>query len=424
MKLLIRDALIVTQNEGREIKQGNILVEEGIIKEISEKKPEANVDFEISGRFAVVPGFINLHTHVAMTLFRGLVDDLTLEKFLEVTFTLDAKRKNDDIYAGALLGMVEMLHSGITTFVDFYYSEDVIASALEKTGMRGILAWTTLDEKYTTQKGKPLSNAENFIRNFASRPLLKPAIAVQGVYVASDETWLKAKEISEKYSTICTYHLAETKKEVYEFINQKNERPCEHLEKIGFLGSNQIAVHSCYLLRREINALARHGVSVAHCPVSNMKLASGIAPVPEMLDALINVGLGTDSAASNNALNLLREVHIAGLLHKVVLGDPSLLNAQTLLDMLTINGAEAVGMEKEIGSIEEGKKGDLVVFNLKHPSIAPASKQNIVSNIVYSANPDAIEYVLVEGRPRIAGGKYQEIDEIVELAENARKKFC
>ncbi|MEM3738838.1 MAG: amidohydrolase family protein, partial [Thermoplasmata archaeon] len=207
------------------------------------------------------------------------------------------------------------------------------------------------------------------------------------------------------------------------FMRGKNERPCEHLEKIGFLSKNQIAVHCCYLLRREIKMLAEKRVSVAHCPASNMKLASGISPVAPMLEAGVNVGLGTDSNASNNCLDILREARIAGLLQKVTFANPALIPAQTILDMITINAASALGMENEIGSIEVGKKADLVLFNLAHPSLAPADKANIVSGIVYSASQAAIEHVIVDGKIRIKNGKMEGEQEIVEAAENARQRF-
>jgi len=419
MKVLFRDVLIVTQNANREIFKGSVLVEEGKIKEVTKQGIEASTDYTISGKYALLPGFINLHTHVAMCVFRGMADDVPLDKFLEITFALDGKREAEDIEAGALLGIAEMLGSGITTFVDFYYSEDVIAKAVEKAGIRALLCWCVLDERYTTQKGNPLRNAEQFIRAFKGKKLVRPGIAVQGVYVCEDETWLKAKEIAEAHETVCTYHLAETKKEVYEFVKAKKERPCEHLARIGFLSPKQVAVHCCYLLRREIKALAEHGVSVAHCPASNMKLSSGIAPIAEMLSQGVNVGIGTDSCASNNSLNILREVHIAGLMQKGIFGNPSLLPAQTLLDMITINGAKALGMEKEIGSIEEGKRADLVVFDLNDPSIAPADASNIVSAIVYSASKSAVRHVLVDGELRLREG----IDAWIGRAENARERF-
>ncbi|MEM3444412.1 MAG: amidohydrolase family protein [Thermoplasmata archaeon] len=423
MKILLKDVLVVSQNPNREIFQGNILIDEGIVREISRQKIDAGADLVISGKLAALPGFINLHTHVAMSVFKGMADDVPLEKFLEITFGLDARRDCGDIYAGAMLGILEMLHSGITTFVDFYYSEDVIARAVERAGIRGVLCWATLDERWTTQKGNPLRNAENFIREFSGKGLIKPGIAVQGVYVASEETWLRAKEIAESYGVPCTYHLAETKKEVYEFMGARNERPCEYLGRIGFLGKNQIAVHCCYLLRREIKMLAKNNVSIAHCPASNMKLASGVAPVPAFVEAGVNVGIGTDSSASNNTLDILREARIAGLLQKVMFGNPVLLPAQKLLDMLTINSAMALGMENEIGSIEEGKKADIVLFNLAHPSLAPADAGNIVSAIIYSASQAAIEYVILDGKLRVEKGRVFGEEEAVEEAENARKKF-
>jgi 5-methylthioadenosine/S-adenosylhomocysteine deaminase len=269
LSILVKGGLVVTQNWKREVLKGDVLIEGDRISGVGHVKARSDEVIDASGCI-VMPGLINCHTHVSMALMRSVADDVKLEQFLDRTFAIDAKRTPQDVGIGAALGCLEMARSGTTTLLDFYYSEDVIAKAVEKIGLRGYLGWTVLDEKFTTQKGKPINNCESFIRAHKNRPLIRPIISLQGVYVCSDETFMQARELAKKEGTFCQYHLSETRNEVYEHKKKTGKRPVEHLADIGFLAKGDIAAHGVWITINEVRELAKAGVSVAHCPTSNM----------------------------------------------------------------------------------------------------------------------------------------------------------
>ncbi len=395
MSILIKNAWIVTQNEKREILQGNIYIEENKIAEIGNTNVEAEYVLDAK-RKIVMPGLINTHTHVGMTDMRGIADDVNLEEFLIKMWKEEAKRGKEDIYNGAKLGIREMLRTGTTSFVDMYSDEDAIAKAAKELGIRAFLGWAVVDKDITTQEGDPLNNAENFIREFKNEELITPLIAPHAVYTCNEETLLKAKEIAEKYDTLITMHISETRKEVYEHRKKTGMRPVEWLEKIEFLNPKLIAVHLVWLTLHEIKILAKNGVKASHNPTSNMKLGNGGSmPLPEMLDNGILVTLGTDSTVSNNNLDMFEVMKFAALLHKNERWDASATNAQSILDFATINAAKALGLNA--GSIEEGKLADLVILN-PEPNGLPLRKDTIVSNIVYSLNGLNVEHTIVNGK--------------------------
>jgi len=346
-----------------------------------------------------MPGLINCHTHVAMALMKSVADDVRLEKFLDRTFAIDAKRTPEDIAVGATLGCLEMARTGTTTFMDLYYSEDAIAESVEEVGLRGYLGWSVLDERFTTQKGRPIDNCARFIRSHKGRPLVNPLVAPQGVYVCSDETLMQAKELAAKEDTFCHYHLSETRYEVYEYQKNKGKRPVDHLTDIGFFSKGDVAAHGVWLTMNEVRALAKSGVSVAHCPTSNMKLASGgVAPLPEMFEYGVNVCLGTDSSSSNNSLDMFLEMKFASLLHKASRWDATVVGAQKALDMATVDAAKALGAGKDLGSIEPGKKADIVVVDCSTPGMVPTTLDNAVANLVYASPSSAVRHTVVDGK--------------------------
>lgn len=392
------------------------MVENDKVAAIGHVKSKADEIVDAAG-CVVMPGLINCHTHVAMAIMRSVADDVKLEKFLERTFAIDSKRTPDDIAAGATLGCLEMARSGTTTFLDLYYSQDVIARSVEEVGLRGYLGWAVLDERFTTQKGRPLKNCEAFIKAHKDRPLIKPLVAPQGVYACSDETMMEARRLAAKEKTFCHYHLSETRHEVYEYQKQKGKRPVEHLADIGFFSKGDIAAHGAWLTINEVRTLARAGVSVAHCPTSNMKLASGgVAPVPEMLAEGVQVSLGTDGCSSNNGLDMFLEMKFASLMHKHHKWDASVLPAQKMLDMATIDAAKCLGAEKELGSIEPGKKADLVIMDTRIPGMTPTRVDNVVPNIVYSCHGSAVRDTIVNGRFVVRNREIKTVDEEKALA--------
>ncbi|MEM0342973.1 MAG: amidohydrolase family protein [Thermoplasmata archaeon] len=425
MSILLKGGLVVTQNWKREVIRGDVLIDGDRIASVGHVKARPEEVVDVSG-CVVMPGMINCHTHVAMALMRSVADDMPLERFLQRTFSIDSKRTADDVNIGAALGCIEMARTGTTTFVDMYYDEDAIAKATELVGLRGYLGWTVLDEMHTTQKGRPLANCERFIRAHKDRRLVRPVVALQGVYVCSDETFLKAKELAQREGTFCHFHVSETRDEVYEHIKRTGKRPVEHLAHIGFLARGDLAAHAVWLTISEVRALAKAGVAVAHCPVSNMKLASGgVAPVPEMHAEGLGVCLGTDGCSSNNSLDMFLEMKFASLLHKSNRWDAAVMPAQKCLDMATIDAAKCIGAEKELGSIEPGKKADITVVDVRSAGMAPTRPDNVVSNLVYASPGRAVRHTIVDGRFVLRDGRIATVDErdVISKAEAAAEEL-
>lgn len=421
MSMLVKGGLVVTQNWKREVVKGDVLIEGDRITAVGHAKARPDETVDATGCI-VMPGMINCHTHVAMALMRSVADDVKLEKFLDRTFAIDAKRTPEDVGIGAALGCLEMARSGTTTFLDIYYDEDRIAKSVEQIGLRGYLGWTVLDERFTTQKGKPINNCENFIKAHKNRPLIKPIVSIQGVYVCSEETWLAARELAKTENTFCHYHLSETRFEVYEHQKKTGKRPVDWLSGIGFLGKGDVAAHCAWLTINEIRQLAAAGVSVAHCPVSNMKLASGgVAPVPEMSAEGVNVCLGTDGCSSNNTLDMFSEMKFASLMHKAHKWDAAVMSAQKCLDMATVDAAKAIGAEKLLGSIEPGKKADIVILDCNKASMVPTRADNAVANLVYASPSHAVRDTIVDGKFVLRNGKIVSVDEpkLLKVAEDA-----
>ncbi len=401
----IKDAWIATQNDSREILKGSILLEGNRIAAVGEVKESADIVIDASSMLAL-PGFINTHCHVAMSHLKGLLDDITLHDFLEKTFSLDGKRTDEGILASSLLGMNEMISSGITSFHDLYYSEDVIARAAEKSGIRAFLSWNTLDKEYTTQIGDPVKNAESFISSFEMKERIVPSIGVQGIYVASDETYLRAKEVADRHNCTLHTHLSETRKEVYEYADKHSgERPAEHLSSIGFLSDRVIAAHTSFVTMREVRKIAQSGARVSWNAISNCKLGNGgFPPIPEMLENGIVVSLGTDSNGSNNSLNMFEEMKFSSLLMKNSRWDPSIINAQKLLDMATRDAALSLHMA-DLGQIQPNYLADIILLDLKGANMLPERKDTLVGNTVYSANPSNVDTVIVNGEILKRDGK-------------------
>jgi 5-methylthioadenosine/S-adenosylhomocysteine deaminase len=392
------DALVVTQDAARRVVRADVRVEEGRFTHVGPGAPREGASVVDAHGFALLPGFVNAHAHVAMTPLRGIADDRDLAGFLETLFAVDAHRAESDVEAGARAGIAEMLLSGTTSFLDLYYFQDAAARASESLGIRGFLGWAVLDPEMTTQKGKPLDNAAGFIERWNGHALVTPLVAPQGVYVCGKETWLGAKELAERHGTLCHFHLSETRREVSEHESKTGRRPADWLEEIGFLGPRMVAAHAVWLTGQEIDLLGRRQVGIAHCASSNLKLASGgVAPVVELRAAGAPVGLGTDSVASNNSLSMLREMHVAGLVQKNHRWDASALPAQELLDLATVEGARLLGRSADLGSIEVGKRADFSLVRLDHPTVLPARPEAIVSHLAYSASEEAIDSVYVDG---------------------------
>ncbi len=395
---VVRDALLVTQNARREVRRGDLRIEDGRFTHVGPDAPRDGAEVIDGHGFAAVPGFINAHTHVAMAPLRGAADDVDLAGFLEILFRLDADRTEADVEAGAKAGIAEMLLGGTTSFLDLYYFEDAVGRACTDLGIRGFLGWAVLDPDRTTQSGVPLDNARRFLARWKDHPTVEPLVAPQGVYVVGRDTWLAAVELARSTGRLLHYHLSETRQEVHAHEQATGQRPVIWLDAIGALGRGQIAAHAVWLTGREIELLGRHGVAIAHCPSSNEKLASGgFCPVVELRRAGAPVALGTDSVASNNSLSMLREMHLAGLAQKNHRWEAAALPAGELLDLATREGAKALGRADELGSLEVGKRADFSLFRLDHPTLFPARPETIIPHLAYSASEEAIDSVSVNG---------------------------
>jgi 5-methylthioadenosine/S-adenosylhomocysteine deaminase len=407
-------------NDGAVAVRGAKIVGVGPYSEVSAKFT-ANEVIDGADR-VVLPGFVNTHTHAAMVFMRGMADDLPLKVWLEehIWPAEDRWLGPEYINDAVELAVAEMLKAGVTTFNDMYFFEGVAADVSKRLGMRAMLGAGIIDfpTKTTTGADDCLQKAEAFIGKWNDDELVYPAVAPHAAYSCSPETLRKSKGLAEKHGVHIHTHVSETEWEVNEVKNKYGKTPVEFLDGEGFLSENVIAAHCVWVSDEEIEVLARRKVGVAHCVESNLKLASGIAPVTKMIKAGVRVGLGTDGAASNNDLNILGEMSTAAKLHKAITGDPTALNAREALTMATRWGAEAMGIGALTGSIEEGKAADLITIDTRKPHLSP--QYNVFSHLAYAARASDVDTVVVNGRVVVSGGKLLSADE-EEILMKARK---
>ena len=403
MAIFIKNAQIVTQNKERQIiKNGAILIEGDKIADLGssislEKKYARFKKRTINGQGKVViPGLINAHTHAAMTLLRGFADDLPLQQWLaKKIWPAEAKLKPSDIYQGAKLACQEMLASGTTTFFDMYWQPEPTIKAVNESGIRGFIGPLIIDLGSVKIGLAQIEQTYNKLKSKINSTI-KLTIAPHSIYTVSKETLVWCKKFADQENLLIHIHLSETEQEVKNCLAYHQCRPVEYLEKIGFLGGNVIAAHGCWLSDKEIKILAKRGVSAAHCPTSNLKLASGVMQLSKLLKAGVNVALGTDGPASNNSLDMFSEMKIAALIHKWDEKNPIASDAQTILDTATINGARALKIDDQVGSIDIGKQADIIIVNFTKPHLLPCF--NPVSHLVYAAQGADVEKVVISGK--------------------------
>jgi 5-methylthioadenosine/S-adenosylhomocysteine deaminase len=403
--LLVLGGTIVTMDENRRvIDDGGIAVSNGRIIAVG---PRAEIESRYTSRQRVngsgkviAPGLINGHTHVPMVLFRGLADDLDLQEWLtKYIFPAEAKNVTEEfVRVGARLGLAEMIRGGTTTYCDMYYFEDAIADETAKAGVRGVLGETIIDFPVADNKtnAEGMAYVEKFVARWKGHELIVPAIAPHAPYTVSEEHLKAARAFSDRTGAPIVTHIAETKREVDDMVKATGASPVAYLERIGFLNDKVIAAHMVWPQGTDIAILKQRGVGVVHNPQSNMKLASGVAPVPRMLSEKLFVGLGTDGAASNNDLNMWEEMDTVAKLHKVFTGDPKVISAQEAFELATIRGAQALHLEKEIGSLEIGKRADVLVIDRDTLNQIPL--YNIYSDLVYATKAADVETVIINGR--------------------------
>jgi len=427
MSILIKQSTILTQNDSRQRLQGDIYIEDHQIVEISKKPLSLEAEYVIDGKNTLVlPGFINTHTHIPMTVFRGYGDDLLLKDWLEQRiWPVEAKLDKKAIASGTALGLLEMISSGTTSFVDMYFFEDTIAQLTEKAGMRGFLGFGILDfDTAEFQAKELLVQCESFVKRWKGNPLICPVVAPHSTYACGPETLRKSHEIAQKYQVPLTTHCAETRDEVYDVEKRYGVRPVEHLKKLGLLEPGLILAHCGWITKNEIVEMKNAGVAVSHCPVSNMKIGTGgYAPIPEFLDAQIPVGLGTDGAASNNSLDMVETMKFCALVHKNHRWDPTVLPAQTVFDCATISGAACLGVQHQLGSIEEGKTADLIMVDLKKPHLTPL--HDPVSHLVYAMKCSDVCTTIVNGKPLMLNREFLTIDyeETLQQAQQCAREL-
>ena len=418
---------ILTQNAPREIlRNQSIYIDDGRIVEIG-GNITCEAEYVLDGRRKVVlPGLVNTHTHLSMTLLRGYADDMPLQEWLGTKiWPLERKLTGELCNAGALLGCLEMIRTGTTCFLDMYYYVEDVAKAVQKAGLRAFLSHAIIDQ-FVSNDTKGLEGlAYDTIQAIKALndPKIKFAVAPHSPYTCSSETLIKAKELAAKEKAPLHTHLAETRLEQVTFEKKYKMREAEYLDKIGFLCENLVSAHCVWLTRSEVDVLGKRCVKVSHCPVSNMKLAEGgVAPLPEMFESHVTVGLGTDGAASNNSLDMFDTMKICALVHKANRWDPTVLPAQKVLDLATIEGARVLGIADSVGSIEVGKLADMVLIDLRSPNLAPIhGKDTVVSDMVYSTKGSDVDSTIVEGRPIMVGRKFISLDEneVYSKAEEA-----
>lgn len=408
---IIRGDYVLTMNEKMELfRDGAVAVKDGKIEAVGSaenilKNYSSDTLIDGSGK-VILPGFVNTHTHAAMVYFRGLADDLPLKEWLENhIWPAEGKWLSPQfIYDAVELACLEMLKAGVTMFNDMYFFGDSAAEAVKKMGIRAVLGVGILDFPTVSAKtpDEYFLKAERFVQAYKGDELVTPCIAPHAVYTCGAETLKRSKDMAEKYDVPLHIHLSETEWEVNEIISRHGKRPAEYLESIGFLDKRVIAAHCVWLNDDEINLLSNRGVSVAHCIESNLKLASGIAPVPQMIRAGVKVSFGTDGAASNNDLAVLGDMATAAKVHKAMAKDPTVLDAKTSLLMATRWGAAALGFGDLLGSIEKGKLADIISIDLRKPHLTPV--YDVYSHIVYAALPSDIDTVMVNGKVLVREG--------------------
>jgi len=414
---------LITQNADRQILESvDVKISGNKISAIGHNLSTENEEVLDCSNKVVMPGLVNAHTHASMTLFRGISDDLELDDWLnDVIFPAEDKLTSEDAYVGAKLGCLEMLKSGTTTFNDMYEHMQSVADAVDETGMRAVLSRGVLD--VDGNGDERILEALELAIDYSEHERITPGYAPHAVYTASSEVLTDLKEFAEDSDSVYHIHVSETRSEVEDFVTENNVTPLQHLDNLGLVDDNLIAAHCVWMMDEEKYILEENGGTVVHNPAANLKLGSGIADIPDFLNRGINVALGTDGVASNNNLNLFEEAKIAGLLHKR--NSPTKITAQEILDMMTVNGAKALGMEDEIGSIAVGKKADLITVDLNSEDMRPIhGKEGLISNLVFSFDGE-VEDVIVDGKRIVECGEHVLVDEnsVFEKVDERKGKF-
>jgi 5-methylthioadenosine/S-adenosylhomocysteine deaminase len=423
----IENVTVVTWDQQVQVLRNvTVIVEQDIITYVGKNPTDNNKHKVINGAGkALIPGLVNAHTHIPMTLLRSYADDLSLHKWLyEYIFPIEAKLTADDVYWGSQLALLEMIAGGTTCFCDMYYFVDRIAEATAEAGLkcllsRGLINSLDMDDYSDDDRLKEaVSDFKQW--NGAENGRIRIGFAPHAVYTCAPGYIREIRDTAERLGAVIHVHVDETVKEHNDCINQYGKTPVKHLYDIGLFDVPSIAAHCVHVTDRDLERMKEKNVTIVHNPGSNLKLGSGIAPVPGALNKGLNVALGTDGASSNNNLNMWEEINLASLVHKGALLDPLAVKAEDAFKMATVNGAKGLGFEKT-GQIKEGFKADMVLLDLSKPHYYP--EHNLVSNLAYSAQASDVLTVFVDGRILYENGEYKTLDkerilyEIVRIQE-------
>lgn len=419
MNILIENVKILTMADGEVIKNGNIYIENEKIKKITSDNIDFSYDKKIDGKnYLAMPGFVNAHTHVGMSLFRNFSDDVELMTWLnEKIWPLEDKLIEEDIYWASLLSHAEMIMTGTTSFADMYYFEDQTIKALEKSKMRAqISRGLTLEDKDYTKIKENIDLFKKYENSQDGR--INIAFGPHAVYT-TDKNYLKEiNKYAKKYKMPIHIHLSETKTENTDCMKRFNQSPTEVFEECGIFENKTIAAHGVYLSDKDLDILSKYDVSVVHNPSSNLKLSSGFLDCTRVINKKINLAMGTDSSASNNNLSMIKEISLTSLVSKY--NNPQNLKAYDVLKMATINGAKALGLDDKIGTLEEGKLADIILIDLNNPNHTP--QNNLISSLPYSTFDKDVSYVIINGDLVYDDKKFVYLNE-KEIIKNAEESF-
>lgn len=422
--ITIQDCLILPiDGKSRIIEDGSIAIENGKITYVGKeaRSPSFKGEHIIDGHGKIaMPGLINCHTHLPMTLFRGVAEDQPLDKWLtETIWSLEANLHPDDIYYGALLGCLEMIKSGTTCFADMYFHEEKVAEAVRKAGLRAVLAQGIIEAGNKERGERMFKENIDFAKKYCgyANGRVKTQLGPHAVYSCSRELLAKVREAASTLSLGIHIHLAESKEMAKEIKEKSGFAEVELLENLGFLGPDILAAHCIHLSKKEMALMAKHSVKIAYNPVANMKIAAGVAKIRDLMNLGLTVGIGTDGPASNNSLDMFESMKIAALLQKLGYQDPTVLPAETVVKMATIDGAKALGLESSVGSLEVGKEADLILVDFRKPHLTPM--HDPYANVVYSAHGSDVDTVIVKGKILMENRKVKTLDkdEVMRDAE-------
>ncbi len=422
--ILIKNSIILNPKSTGKVDEykSSLLIENNKISLISDNIEDSNADYIIDGEGKILmPGLVNTHSHIPMTLFRSFADDLNLDTWLnEYIWPMESHLNSEYTYNGTMLGAIEMIKSGTTTFSDMYFYMGDVAKAIDKAGIRGVLSYGMIDfgdeEKRENEFKENISLIKNHHNTCDGR--ITTMFGPHSIYTTSPELLSRVRKEANKYNVGIHIHMNETQKEIDDCKQLRGIRPFEYLDDLGILSDDIVAAHCVWLSDAEIDLIKKYNIKVSHNPCSNAKLASGIAPISKLLDNNICVSIGTDGASSNNNLDMFEEMKFTALLQKANTLNPEVLSAERTLSLATVNGANALGLDN-IGSIEVGKLADIILIDTNKPNFTPLNS-TLSSNIVYSANGFNVDSTIVNGEILMENRKLTNLDE-KEIFKNAQE---